>query len=54
MSSLALPATLEERLRAIHKRRHAAQFAEVVHLGAWFVGVAAVVSMAGAALIGSR
>ncbi|HSP09577.1 MAG TPA: hypothetical protein VLU92_08285 [Candidatus Dormibacteraeota bacterium] len=54
MSSLALPATLEVRLRAIRTRRRASRFAGVLKVGMWSVGIAAAASMAGAALIGGR
>jgi len=51
---MALPATLDVRLRAIRTRRRASRFAGVLKAGIWFVGIAAVVSMAGATLIGSH
>ena len=51
---MALPATLTVRLRALRKRRRGLRLAGVLKLGAWFFGIAAAASMAGAALIGSR
>jgi len=54
LSSLALPATLEVRLRAIRTRRRASRLAGVLKVGIWFVSIAAAVSIAGGTLIGSR